>query len=195
MASVSHNPAFTDSPPDELPASTVRLKMEVAARAMSTDELMATLEVVAIDLERGGLGDVERFNAEERQHVLETELHQRITIFSMPESKAAKLAQDREAWNRLAREVRQRVDVADVLGLLGYPPRMIGRELHGPCPACRDGDDRLVVWPAPESRCWCRRCGLRGDVIAIVRGFMPGMAGFRDATAWLANLASLEVRS
>jgi hypothetical protein len=164
--------------------------MEVAARAMSTDELMAALEVVAIDLERGDLDDVAAFNARERKRALDADLQARVRIFSMPGSTAAKYAADRETWADLAREVRLRVDCAEVLALVGYPPRRIGQELHGGCPACAAGDDRLLV---RHDRVWCRRCDWRGDVIAIVRSFMPGVPGFRDAVRFLTRLAAMEV--
>jgi len=71
----------------------------------------------------------------------------------MPDSKAAKYAANREAWAVLAREVRERVDIAEVLALTGYPPRQIGREWHGGCPSCQAGDDRLLVRSGPEGRC------------------------------------------
>lgn len=179
-------------PPDDLPPPTVRREMEVAVRSMSTDELMAALEVVTLDLERGDLDDTEQFNARERQRALDADLGQRVRIFRMPGSQAAKYARDRESWAALAREVRQRVEIAEVLAMIGYPARLIGREWHGGCPACQAGDDRLLVRPGPEGRCWCRRCGFHGDAILLVRSFMPGLSGFRDATAWLANFAALE---
>lgn len=171
----------------------VDLEMQVAVRAMSMDEKMASLEVVLTDLERGDLDDTGRVFALKRKRVLEEDIEQCIRILAVPDSRAAKYAADREAWAELAREVRQRVDIAEVLLLVGFPPRQIGRELHGPCPACRDGDDRLLVRSGPEGRCWCRRCGFRGDAISVVRSFMPGMSGFRDAVRTLARLASMNV--
>jgi DNA primase len=43
-----------------------------------------------------------------------------------------------------------------------------GGEYCGPCPFCRDGDDRFRVWPN-EGRWWCRRCDRRGDAIQYLR--------------------------
>ena len=43
-----------------------------------------------------------------------------------------------------------------------------GKELHGPCPFCRQGRDRFVVFVA-EDRYWCRQCDKKGDAIQYVR--------------------------
>ena len=41
-----------------------------------------------------------------------------------------------------------------------------GGEWAGPCPLCREGTDRLRVWPTDRGgRWWCRVCGKGGDAI------------------------------
>lgn len=163
------------------------------ARGWSVDQVLAAIEVAHLDLE-DPIGDLDQFNAAERLRTYEQVLDQRVRVISRPNSRAAKLAQDREAWAGLAREVRQRVDIVEVLLLIGYPSRPIGREWHGGCPACRAGDDRLLIRSGPEGRCWCRRCGWRADVIEIARLFVPGCRGFRDAVSWLARLGAMEAQ-
>jgi hypothetical protein len=162
---------------------------------MSSDELLAWLEVLALDCadpDPDWPGPVGRHLAAERKRAGELELDRRTRIFSMPESAARRYAQGHEDWVALAREVREHVDCAEVLLLIGYPPRQVGRELHGPCPACGEGNDRLLV---RQHMCWCRVCSTKMDAISLVRSFMPGLSGFRDAVRFLADLATLEARS
>jgi hypothetical protein len=185
--SVSHKTETTYTPPDE-----IFIEAQVAARAMSSDELLAWIEVLALDCadpDPNWPGPVGRHLAGERLRAVEAELERRTHIFAMPGSTAARYAADRETWAQLAHEVRERVDCAEVLLLLGHPPRTVGREMHGPCPACGEGDDRLLV---RREKVWCRQCGLKTDAIGLVRSFMPGLAGFRDAVRFLARLAEVE---
>lgn len=45
-----------------------------------------------------------------------------------------------------------------------------GGEYHGPCPLCRAGDDRLMVWPNATRPGWrCRQCEKGGDAIQFLR--------------------------
>jgi len=185
--SLSHN-----RPPTATPDG-IFVDAQVTARAMSTDELLSWLEVLLLDMEDLDPvwpGPVGRELATERHRAAGAELDRRVRIFAMPGSKAAMYAADRETWAQLAREVRERVDCAEVLLLIGYPPRTVGREVHGGCPQCGEGDDRLLV---RRDKVWCRRCGLKTDAIGLVRSFMPGEAGFRDAVMFLTRLASMEV--
>ena len=96
-------------------------------------------------------------------------------------------------WADLARTVKEQVRIAEVLELRGIEITWHGREGHSPCPICRDGVDRFVIWPGPPDRAWCRRChasnGSRMDVIALVRSTVSGCEGFHAAVAWLADLA------
>ena len=68
--------------------------------------------------------------------------------------------------------------------LLGRPlKKAAASEYVGPCPACRDGDDRFGV--NVKKQLWhCRHCGKGGDVIALVM-HVKGV-GFRDAVERLA---------
>jgi len=178
--------------PNAIPTDDYFRDAQVDCRGWSTDALLAALEVVNLDLEDLNPlwpGDVGRYIASERKRAYEAELARRTRIFAMPGSTAARYAADRETWAALAREVRERVDCAEVLLLIGYPPRTVGREMHGGCPACGGRDDRLLV---RHDRVWCRRCEMKTDAIGLVRSFMPGLAGFRDAVRFLTRLASME---
>jgi hypothetical protein len=91
---------------------------------------------------------------------------------------------------RLARDIRERVDILDVLhAALGYPvdpANRAGTEWAGPCPSC-GGTDRFRVWPGPPGRFWCRQCTWSGDAITLVRNLVPGCAAFGDAVDRLAE--------
>lgn len=96
------------------------------------------------------------------------------------------------AWVDLARQVRETADVVQLLRELGLEPRRSGSnsrrgtaEYHGPCPIC-GGRDRLISWPAPNSRCVCRQCGISYDAIALVRALVPGRESFFLALGELA---------
>jgi DNA primase len=56
-----------------------------------------------------------------------------------------------------------------------------GGEYAGPCPFCRDGQDRFRVWPEQKEggRWWCRQCGKSGDAIQYLREFRN--MSFREA--------------
>ncbi len=187
-------------PQDSENPSTVYRDAEVEARSLSTDALLAALEVFALDAEDPHPtwpGETGRWFAAERLRAFETELERRVRIIRLPDSQAAKYAKDYEQWVELARTVREVVSAPDVLLLVGCPPTRTGSsrhgetEHHGPCPSCGDGTDRLVSWDGPRSRCWCRRCGWRGDAIAVAQAFLPGCSHFRDAVRYLASLHAL----
>jgi DNA primase len=66
----------------------------------------------------------------------------------------------------------------DILNLIGRDGPLKkaagtdGGEYAGPCPFCKDGEDRFRVWPTPaqgKPRYWCRQCGKRGDAIQYLR--------------------------
>ncbi len=196
---VSHNRSQNGRPSSHFVGA------QIAARDMSTDALMAWVEVLAIDMEDRDPdwpGPVGRFIAGERHHAAMAELDRRVRIFSMPDSKASAYARDREHWAALARTVRESVSVPEVLALVGCHIRMTGTnrpqggtEFHSDCPVCRDGVDRLVSWDGPNGRAWCRKCRWSADVIAIAQGLMPGCEHFRDAVKTLAKLAIAGERS
>lgn len=64
----------------------------------------------------------------------------------------------------------------DLLGLVAHDVHLKrhsnthGGEFAGPCPFCKDGKDRFVVWPnmAPKARFWCRVCGRKGDALDYI---------------------------
>ena len=43
-------------------------------------------------------------------------------------------------------------------------------EYAGPCPFCRDGEDRFIAWPK-QGRFWCRVCDRKGDDIQFLRDY------------------------
>ena len=187
--------------PDHVGTSTSKVCRDaiIEARALSTDAIMAELEVLALDIsdpDPDWPGDIGRWLAGERLRAFEAELDRRARIWSMPASTAAKYAEDCDAWAHLARTVRETVSVPEALLLVGCAPTRAGTrrngeaEYHGPCPQC-GGTDRLVSWDGPRSRCWCRRCDWRANVITIMQAHFPGCAHFRDAVRTLANLALL----
>ncbi len=187
-------------PQDSETPSTIFCDAQVEARAWSTDQLLAGIEVCALDVEDPDPewpGETGRWMAGERLRAYGAELERRTRIIRLPDSKAARYARDHEHWAELARTVRDIVSVPDVLLMVGCPPSRTGAsrqgetEHHGPCPACGDGTDRLVSWNGPRSRCWCRRCGWRGDAISTLQEFYPGLQHFRDAVRFLAGLAAL----
>ena len=95
------------------------------------------------------------------------------------------------AWSELADQVRQRADLLALLAADGYPLTRRGREWCGPCFAC-GGEDRLVVFPAPDGRhpfprAWCRRCGRFWDAVTVLRNLRGGRLGYYDAVAELAG--------
>src|SRR5215207_4583374 len=60
--------------------------------------------------------------------------------------------------------------MTDLLELAGRDVVLVqrGQEWHGPCPFCRAGRDRFVVWPARDQY-WCRVCGRKGDALQYLR--------------------------
>jgi len=77
------------------------------------------------------------------------------------------------------------MDLLSLLASDGYEMKRVastrGGEYAGPCPFCRDGNDRFRVWPAQGEggRWWCRKCGKYGDVIQYLRE-VRGLS-FREA--------------
>lgn len=64
----------------------------------------------------------------------------------------------------------------------GLQPKKTGREYHSPCPFCRAGKDRFIIWP--NGGYWCRVCNETGFVIDRRRD------KFKDPTDWAANKAA-----
>lgn len=59
-----------------------------------------------------------------------------------------------------------------------------GDEYSGPCPFCKSGDNRFLIWPQSEvPHYWCRRCKAGGDVITFLQRCCT--MTFRDACVLL----------
>jgi hypothetical protein len=165
---------------------------QVACRSWSLPELRNEAYIESLNVADPNVwgGDVGWLNASERLRAYEEEVDRRARILAMQAPIAQKYHREQEAWDELRLSVKQRVPITEVLELLGYAPRMIGRELHGPCPVCRTGDDRRLVREEPEGgRCWCRVCGLRADVIGLVRQCIPSASGYHAALEFLDDFA------
>ncbi len=171
--------------------TTTYLDAEADARNMSTDALLATIDLFMLDMSDPDLDPAFQYLAKQRHDAFSKEWTHRERLTHLPRAKQDAMRQTHEQWLTLARSVRDAVPVPEVLALIGYPTHLVGKEHHGPCPACRDGTDRLVSWDNPRSRCWCRQCNWRADAIAIVQSFMPGCTHFRDAVRTLAQIANL----
>jgi len=91
----------------------------------------------------------------------------------------------REPGHQVGFEQARLVRIEDEAARRGFPlKRRQGRELVGPCPICRDGDDRFSV--NVKNQLWhCRRCDAGGDVIKLVE--MADRLGFREAVEKLAG--------
>jgi len=181
--------SYTKPPPNASPTNAFRQDLAAYARTISLDQLRADHEIALTNLE-DPLDPVEAINDAVRVEIFERELDRCVRVFAVPGSRAATAAKDADAWDALRESVKSRVSIVEVLDLLGFAPRMIGRELHGGCPICLTGDDRLLVVDDPGGgRCWCRFCGMRTDVIGLVRSCIPSASGYRDALTWLDDFA------
>lgn len=75
------------------------------------------------------------------------------------------------------------MNVIDLVKELNYQPKRksatYGGEYSSPCPFCKDGEDRFLVWPHRYNkngefqggRFFCRVCGKYGDAITFLREF------------------------
>lgn len=87
------------------------------------------------------------------------------------------------------------MDIKDLIEEAGYSPRRKaachGGEYSSPCPFCKDGDDRLIIWPNRHNkngeyqggRYSCRKCEKYGDAITFLRD-LHGL-DYRDACTHL----------
>jgi len=162
--------------------------MLALARTMTVDALLAESDVLAATVADPGddwPGDVGRHLAGERLTAITEEITRRERLERMGLFAARESAARHQAWRDVAKAVRERVPMIDVLERGGWPVFPSGREHHGPCPAC-GGEDRLVVW---TQRAWCRQCNLSWDVVAAAESLIPGCGSFRDALRYLAEMA------
>ncbi len=68
------------------------------------------------------------------------------------------------------------MNILDAVGQAGIKLRKAvtsGREYCGPCPGCREGDDRFHVWPdrGEGGTYWCRRCNAKGDLVQFLKDY------------------------
>jgi hypothetical protein len=160
------------------------------ADATATNELEALAS--AIETFTAGAANSDPFVAYvagERLRAYQDVYDRRLASLRILNGKATQRDLDRQVWNSLVREVKHHVDVPTVLELGGIALTRHGHEYHSWCPVCSDGVDRLVSWPNPNSRCWCRRCKWRADVIAAAQSVIPSCDGFHTTVTWLADLA------
>lgn len=169
--------------PIDLPTVELRARLE-ALRYTSAD--LAALYGPEAEYSRWVLGELEQ--------ALRRELARRERLWragaDVPDPRDARW----DAWLALAREVRERADIVQVLADAGhqvydtggYSRRRDAREYAGPCPWC-GGRDRFRVWRGRDSGYWCRRCGVAGDAITATRNLIPGCEGFVAAVAYLAR--------
>ena len=79
--------------------------------------------------------------------------------------------------------IRQTVDLA---GLVSHDVELTepehGDRYYGPCPFCREGEDRFKVFKN-TNLFYCRRCGQKGDAIEYI--MLRHGLGFVQATKWL----------
>ena len=93
----------------------------------------------------------------------------------------------------IAQQVKAVLTVPDVLADLGYEPKRVGmsrgrEEAHSSCPMC-GGRDRFVSFANPDSRGFCRRCQLKGDVVDVAMAALN--VDFAEAMRRLARLAGV----
>lgn len=181
---------------DESPTEPTRMyrAARIDAREYSTDALLALADTFAIDAtdpDPGFPGPVGRFLASERLRACRDELARRERLYRLNTGVPSPTDRRYEQWRSLAQLVRDRVDLVDVFEALAYQLHDTGpHEAHAACLVC-GGVDRLVIRRDPPGRCWCRKCGWKGDVITVTMSLRQ--EGFRDATGWLANHAGIPV--
>lgn len=158
-----------------------------ARNTLAIEALNAAIETFEADCQDPD--EFVRIQAAERLRAYREVRDQRLRLLRLQAGQGTARDRERQAWTDLARVVKERVTVPEVLALTGLYLTQTGKEYHSPCPVCRDGVDRLVSWDGPNSRCWCRRCGWRADVIAVVQSLIPDCRDFHDAVTWLADLA------
>lgn len=87
------------------------------------------------------------------------------------------------------------MNIKDLIIEAGYQPQgksgTHGTEFCSPCPFCKDGENRFLIWPNQQNRdgeykggrFWCRVCHISGDAIAFLR-LLYGMS-YRHACSQL----------
>jgi hypothetical protein len=170
------------------------MRTEVAAVRWTVDQIDYRIEVLEenLALPPEWWGEVGILIAREELDVLLGERDRRKRARALLGGDASKRDRTRQAWVDLARMVKERVTIPEVLQLAAYPVRQTGaNEWHSACPACGEGDDRLVIWTGVKPGAWCRRCENSFDAISLCQSLIPECGEFRDAVRFLARLATL----
>lgn len=178
-------------------ASHVFIDARADARNTSRDALHAFAGTFAIIADDPEADPFERLNAGERLRAFSQEIADRDRVDRITKGAATRFDDDYEEWLDLAKGVKERVEVPDILQLAGLPMRRAGVsrgrvEWCGPCPVCGEGDDRLRAWDGPNGTLWCRRCRWSTDVIGAASLIIPNHH-FRDCVRFLAEYAALVV--
>ncbi len=75
------------------------------------------------------------------------------------------------------------MNIKDLIIEAGYQPQgkagTHSKEFYSPCPFCKDGENRFLIWPDQQNRdgeykggrFWCRVCDKSGDAITFLRLF------------------------
>ena len=90
-------------------------------------------------------------------------------------------------FNRMravCQQIREEVELEDLILNAGMPIKLGEKESHAPCLLC-GGTDRFVIFRAPNSRGWCRQCGVQLDVIAFAMALWR--CRFADAVEQIAK--------
>lgn len=182
--------------PDLDRQSPVFLDAQADSRWSTPDQLACAVDLFASIADDPEADLFERLNAVQRVHAYREETTRRDRVARLATGQATPADRSHAAWLELARAVRERCSTPEILIMAGVPMVKTGTsrgadEWHGPCPICREGDDRLCAWSGPNGRLWCRRCGWSGDAIAAA-SLIVGTGQFRDAVRWLAGHVGLE---
>lgn len=116
-----------------------------------------------------------------RLSAVEAELAVRAALHAHDPGLPDPRARDHDAWRQLAQDLRDQVDIVDLLGVAGCRLQGVGKEWAGGRPSC-GGTDRFRVWDRESGGrpgYWCRQCQISGDAIAVYREFVvPGSSFF-----------------
>jgi DNA primase len=88
------------------------------------------------------------------------------------------------------RQLRERVSMRDVLGLLGWQPRARrGEQLRGPCPLhrSRSPTSRCFAVPVGKKVYHCFRCGASGNALDLYAA-ATGASIYQAALEWCGRL-------
>ena len=125
-----------------------------------------------------------RSRAEENLRLCQAEIDRRRRLVALGR-KLPKIFTPR--FNRMravCQQIREEVELEDLILNAGMPIKLGEKESHAPCLLC-GGTDRFVIFRAPNSRGWCRQCGVQLDVIAFAMALWR--CRFADAVEQIAK--------